>query len=79
MTVHELNIRLGNNIKHYRELRNWTSAKLARKSGIHYSLISIYENGHSMPGTGNLIILADVLGIEVSQLFEIKEKGGVYA
>jgi len=70
MTVQELNTLVGQNIKHYRKLKGWYQKDLAKNIGVSNWMISRYESGATFPHPTNLLLLAFVLEVEVSQLFE---------
>ena len=70
MTVQELNILVGQNIRYYRKLKGWYVKQLADKIGVTHWITSRHENGTTFPEMKNLLFYADVLGVEVSQLFE---------
>lgn len=55
-------------IKEARINANYSQNKLAKKTGIPQSIISLYESGSSYPGTLNLILLADALNITIDEL-----------
>jgi len=69
MTVQELNILVGQNIRHYRKLKGWYVRKLAKKIGTSETTISNHEHGHVMPSTKYLLLYALVFNIEVHQLY----------
>jgi len=69
MTVKELNIIVGQNIRHYRKLKGWYAKDLAKKIGVNKWMISKYERGNTFPHPLNLLLLASVLCVEVYQLF----------
>lgn len=56
------------NIKEYRLLYKMTQGELAEKLGGKKSLVSNYENGHSVPDIFTLIELADIFDITVDEL-----------
>ena len=59
---------LRQNIKAYRKLANLTQAQLANKLGGKKSLVSNYENGHSLPDILTLYKLADIFEITLDEL-----------
>jgi len=69
MTVQELNILVGQNIRYFRKLKGWYVRKLAKKIGTSETTISNHENGHVMPSTKYLLLYALVFNIEVHQLY----------
>jgi transcriptional regulator with XRE-family HTH domain len=69
MTVQELNILVGQNIRHYRKSRGWYVRKLAEKIGTSEVTISNHEHGHVMPSTKYLLLYALIFNIEVYQLY----------
>ena len=69
MTVQELNTVLGNNIKLYRRLKNISRPELARRIGVHHLQLIKWETGQAMVRGSNLVLLSDILGVEVWELF----------
>ncbi|WP_461248475.1 helix-turn-helix domain-containing protein [Treponema sp. R6D11] len=69
MTVQELNILVGENIRYYRKLKGWYVRKLAEKIGTSETTVSNHEHGHVMPSTKYLLLYALVFNIEVHQLY----------
>lgn len=64
---------LGNRIRYYRNLNNLTQAKLAEAIGIETSTLAHIEIGKNLPAISRLPKIAEVLKIEVYQLFIKKE------
>jgi len=73
MTVQELNILVGQNIRYYRKSKGWYARKLAKKIGVSEVTVNYHEHGRVMPSSRFLLLYALVLGVEVSQLFEKKQ------
>jgi transcriptional regulator with XRE-family HTH domain len=69
MTVQELNILVGQNIRYFRKLKGWNARTLARNIGSSETTVSYHEHGHVMPSTKYLLLYALVLNIEVHQLY----------
>ena len=67
-----INLRL----KELREVRGWSQAELARRSGVHQSVISRLENGRTRSVSfPNLERLADALGCDPGYLVMTEERG----
>jgi transcriptional regulator with XRE-family HTH domain len=62
------NISVGNQIAHSRKKNGLTQEKLAEKLGISAQAISKWENGHSLPETAQLPMLAQLLDCSVDSL-----------
>jgi transcriptional regulator with XRE-family HTH domain len=55
-------------LKEIRKLRCMTQAELAQKAGINRVTVARYELGVSVPGTANLVKLADALNVSTEEL-----------
>lgn len=64
---------IGNRIRYYRNLNGLTQAKLAEAVGVETSTLAHIEIGKNLPAISRLPRIAEVLGIEVYQLFVKKE------
>ncbi len=66
--------KIGENIKRLRQMttvtRTMTQMDLANKTGIQSTAISHYEHGRNEPSLGNLIKLADALGVSIDELIK---------
>jgi transcriptional regulator with XRE-family HTH domain len=60
---------LGLQIKRIRESKNLTQEELADKVGVHLSYIGNIEIGAKRPSLETLFIIAEELGVKVSDLF----------
>lgn len=60
---------LGENLKRIRAQRDWNLNKLAAASGLPQSTLSKVENGSMSLNYDKLVLVAHVLGVEVSELF----------
>ncbi len=60
---------LGRNIQTYRKLRRITQEKLAETIGIDTISLSKIETGRNYPTAENLAKIADILAIELYELF----------
>ena len=69
MTVQELNTVLGNNIKFYRQLKNMDQPQLAEELDINPYQVWQWEKGRAFVRSSNLPLLAQILGVEVWELF----------
>lgn len=63
-----INIILGNNIKKYRLLMNFTRKDLAQKIGVTESTVSRYESNERTPNLKILKSIADALGVTINDL-----------
>jgi len=59
----------GQNIKNYRNRRNWSQSDLAEFANISLNYIGDIERGNKWPHPDTLSRLADALGIKVFELF----------
>jgi SOS-response transcriptional repressor LexA len=67
---------LGQTIKKLRILAGLTQEQLAQKVGVTKANVSKYEAGAHAPEMERLARLADVLGVSVSELMRLAERGG---
>ena len=74
MTVEELNVVFGNNIKRYRKAKYWTQREFAEKIGVYKSQLSKWEKGRALASGKNLVLLAQLFGVEVWELFYAMRK-----
>jgi transcriptional regulator with XRE-family HTH domain len=70
MDEEELRSILGKNIKFFRLRRQFSQAGLAEKANISITFLSNIERGNNYPQAGTLCSLANVLGVEVWELFK---------
>ena len=70
MKEKELKGLLGKNVKHFRLRRPFSQAELAEKANISVTFLSNIERGNNYPQAGTLCKLANVLGINVWELFK---------
>ena len=64
---------LGEKITTLRRRKKWTQGELAEKSGVHRSLISLYEADKQIPHIKNLIKIAKTLEIDVNELLRVEQ------
>ena len=60
--------KIGNRIRELRRRRGMTLQAIARISGLSPSMISLVERGRASPSIGSLIVVANALGISMSEL-----------
>lgn len=60
---------LGTNIQYYRALRGWNDTELAARAHLDRVSIGRIVRGHQQPSLHTIQVLAEVLGVEVYQLF----------
>jgi transcriptional regulator with XRE-family HTH domain len=70
MTVQDLNLLFGQNLRKYRLLNGWTQNVLAEKIDLSPNFISDMENGRKFASPENLINFAEVFNINVYELFK---------
>lgn len=56
-----------------RARKQMTQARLAAAAGLSVSLISCYENGHTVPRPATAYKLADALGVSKSSFYKAEE------
>ncbi|CDQ21312.1 helix-turn-helix domain-containing protein [Halobacillus karajensis] len=64
----------GNNIRKYRELKNFTKEELALKARIGIQTLEAYESDEREPKLDTILKISTVLDIPASDLLENKEK-----
>ncbi|GHT84014.1 hypothetical protein FACS1894137_06510 [Spirochaetia bacterium] len=73
MEEHDLRGILSANIKRYRGLRGWSQVVLAEKLDLSTNFLADIETGKSWISSLTMVKLANVLGIEVYELFRPDE------
>jgi transcriptional regulator with XRE-family HTH domain len=62
---------IAKNIKHQRELKNWSQQELAKQSGVSQSMISHIERGDKPnPGVVTVQKIADALDVSIMDLIK---------
>jgi len=69
MTATRLNNIFADNVRLYRNLQRMSCLELSRQTGIHVSQLNRWEAGKIIPKTKYLILLAEVLKVNVWELF----------
>lgn len=64
-------IAFGQRIKELRLERNWSQELLAEKAGMHRNYIGMIERGERNPSLSNIDKLAQALGLDLSELFQL--------
>ena len=62
------NLKIGHFIQYLRKKQGLTQNELAEKLGISFQAVSKWENGDTLPDTGLLLPLSDILGVTVDTL-----------
>jgi DNA-binding XRE family transcriptional regulator len=57
-------------IRAHRQARHWSLDAVARRLGVSYRLVSMWELGQAVPRLGHALALAQVLGVPVESLWE---------
>ncbi|HUB06888.1 MAG TPA: helix-turn-helix transcriptional regulator [Myxococcales bacterium] len=63
--------RLGVRIRRLRRRRAMSQEELAERAGISVSFLSMLERGRRLPHLETVVKLADVLGVTLSQFFDL--------
>ncbi len=74
MAEHELEKKIGNNIRFFRKINGYTLKSLANKISIAISTLSSYENGDSSPSLVCAQKIAMELNITVDELLTCDSK-----
>ena len=61
-------------LKRARKAKRWTQLELAERSGVSQQAISFIENGRNSPSESTIRLLADALGVSVTDLLEDQEE-----
>lgn len=64
----------GKRVKELRKMRNLTQEQLSEQLGVFQKQIGNIETGTTFTTMGNLEKLANVLGVEISELFEFNHQ-----
>lgn len=59
---------VGLNTHRLRKLQGWSQTELAKRVGASYVQINRVENGHNLPSSDLLYLLADVFGVSTDTL-----------
>lgn len=65
-----INEKVGQNIRKFREKKNLTQETLAHEADLHRAYIGQIERGEKNIGVKNLEIIAKALGVKTSKLLE---------
>lgn len=57
-------------VRSLRKAKGWSQETLAERSGLHRTYVSSLERGERNVSLDNLGVIADTLGISISDLFE---------
>lgn len=60
--------KFGNRLKELRKEKNLTQEQFAESSGLHKNYIGMVERGERNPSLKNIEIMANALGISISEL-----------
>jgi len=74
--VNDLLVRLGKRIQRLRSAKTWSQEEFAPVSGFHRTYVGQIERGEKNISFGNLLKIAGVLGVTLSELLEGLEAGG---
>ncbi len=66
----EINKKVGDRIRKYREKRGWTQEQLAFETGLHRAYIGHIERGEKNIGLKNLEKIAKALRVNISDLLK---------
>src|SRR5215471_7981147 len=65
-----LDIAVGRNVRIWRMAKGLSQSQLAGRLGVTFQQVQKYEVGANRIGTGRLVMLAGILGVPISVLFE---------
>jgi len=65
-----IELRVGANIRKYRNLKNWSQEDLALAADLHRAYIGQIERGEKSIGVKNLEIIAKALNVETTALLK---------
>lgn len=68
--------KLGKRVHELRAARGWSQEEFAHIAGLHRTYVGQIERGEKNISFGNLVKLADVLGVTLSELLSRLENGG---
>jgi transcriptional regulator with XRE-family HTH domain len=71
----ELRLQLGERVKYFRRLSRLTQAQLAEKADLSVNYVSEIETGIASPTLKTLLKLAQVLNVEMEELFNFEKRG----
>lgn len=71
--VQEVLAHVGANVRRFRMKRDLTQGQLADAAGLDRQTIRDLEVGKANPSTGNLVLIADALGVRPGLLFRPRE------
>ncbi len=67
--MNEINKKIGENIKKYRQLNGLTQEELSKKLEIAPNTLSNYENGNREPSNDIISRIADIFNISIDELY----------
>jgi putative transcriptional regulator len=67
--------RLGNNLKVYRAMRDWTQAELAERIGVSRKTINTIETGRFIPSTVTALLIARAFEAALEDLYYLNGQG----
>lgn len=70
--MEEVNLLVGKRVKYLRRLRNLTQAQLAEQTNLSVNYISQIETGVASPTLKTLAAIAEVLNVEIKELFNFE-------
>ena len=67
--VHAVDVHVGERIRELRHLRKMTQMELAKQVGVRFQQVQKYETGFNRVSASRLYMIAEVLDVEVMDLF----------
>lgn len=67
--MNDINKKIGENIKKYRQFNNMTQEELSKKLEIAPNTLSNYENGNREPNSDIISKIADIFNISIDELY----------
>lgn len=71
----QINIRLGQQLQHYRELAGISRQDLGKQLGVSYQQIQKYEHASNAISTARLHSICEALGIDISTFLNLQTSG----
>jgi transcriptional regulator with XRE-family HTH domain len=68
-----IDMEVGRKVKHLRKTVGVTQSQLAQELGVSFQQVQKYENGTNRIAAGTLYQIAEILGVNVSAFFPVRE------
>ena len=68
--VHKIDLRVGANIKHFRQLAGMTQRELSKSVGVRFQQIEKYESAKNRVAASRLWTISEALDIDIGEFFK---------